>query len=109
MLLYVGVAEVIIMFKSVIISEGDTTTLTCEATGYPPPTVVWSTSNEDYSDRVLASDSVSVPTGYGNVTRVSLNLTITSASREDTGVYMCSANNSVGDDEQQEYYYYCTM
>ena len=93
-------AEVIIMFKSVIISEGDTTTLTCEATGYPPPTVVWSTSNEDYSDRVLASDSVSVPTGYGNVTRVSVNLTITNASREDTGVYMCSANNSIGDDER---------
>ena len=46
------------------------------------------------------SDSVSVPTGYGNVTRVSLNLTITSASREDTGVYMCSANNSVGSDSK---------
>ena len=40
------------------------------------------------------SDSVSVPTGYGNVTRVSVNLTITNASREDTGVYTCSANNS---------------
>ena len=46
------------------------------------------------------SDSVSVPTGYGNVTRVSVNLTITNASREDTGVYTCSANNSVGSDEK---------
>ena len=46
------------------------------------------------------SDSVSVPTGYGNVTRVSVNLTITNASREDTGVYMCSANNSVGSDNK---------
>ena len=44
------------------------------------------------------SDSISVPTGYGNVTRVSVNLTITNASREDTGVYMCSVNNSVGRD-----------
>ena len=44
------------------------------------------------------SDSVNVPTGYGNVTRVSVNLTVTNASREDTGVYMCSANNSVGSD-----------
>ena len=44
------------------------------------------------------SDSVSVPTGYGNVTRVSVNLTMTNASREDTGVYMCSSNNSVGSD-----------
>ena len=44
------------------------------------------------------SDSVSVPTGYGNVTRVSVNLTITNASREDTGVYRCSANNSIETD-----------
>ena len=50
------------------------------------------------SDRVSVSDSVSVPTGYGNVTRVSVNLTITNASREDTGVYTCSANNSIGSD-----------
>ena len=41
------------------------------------------------------SDSVSVPTGNRNVTRVSVNLTITNASREDTGVYTCSANNSI--------------
>ena len=46
------------------------------------------------------SDSVSVPTGYGNVTRVSVNLTITNTSREDTGVYMCSVNNSVGSDSK---------
>ena len=98
--------EIITVFESVIISEGDTTTITCEAIGYPPPTIVWSTSNENYSDgvsvsdRVSVSDSISVPTGYGNVTRVSVNLTITAASREDTGDYICSANNSIGDDEQ---------
>ena len=45
------------------------------------------------------SDNVSVPTGYGNVTRVSVNLTITAALREDTGDYICSANNSIGDDD----------
>ena len=44
------------------------------------------------------SDSVNVPTGYGNVTKVSVNLTVTNASREDMGVYVCSANNSVGSD-----------
>ena len=72
--------------------------ITCEAFGYPPPTVVWSRTNGSLSDRVSVSDKVSVPTGYGNVTRVSVNLTITNSSREDTGVYMCSANNSVGSD-----------
>ena len=81
-----------------IAREGNTTTITCEAVGYPPPTVVWSIS----SGRVSVSDSVSVhvPTGYGNVTRVSVNITLTNASREDTGVYTCSANNSVGSDKR---------
>ena len=95
-----GVTEIVTVFESVIISKGGTTTITCEAIGYPPPIIIWSTSNEDYSDRVSVSDSVSVPTGYGNVTRVSVNLTITTALREDTGDYICSANNSIGDDEQ---------
>ena len=81
-----------------IVREGNTTTITCEAFGYPPPTVVWNRINGILSDRVSVSDSVSVPTGYGNVTRVSVNLTITNASREDTGVYTCSANNSIGSD-----------
>ena len=80
------------------VREGSTTTIICEAFGYPPPTVVWNRSNEMLSDRVSVSDSVSVHTGNGNVTRVSVSLTITNASREDTGVYTCSANNSIGSD-----------
>ena len=83
-----------------VVRERNTTTITCEALGYPPPTVVWSRTNGTLSDRVSVSDSVSVPTGYGNLTRVIVNLTITNASREDTGVYMCSANNSVGSDSK---------
>ena len=46
------------------------------------------------------SNSVSVPTGYGNVTRVSVNLTITNGLKEDAGVYVCSVNNSVGSDNR---------
>ena len=83
-----------------VVREGNTVTITCEALGYPPPTVVWSRANGTLSDRVSVSDSVSVPIGYGSVTRVGVNLTITNASREDTGVYMCSANNSVGSDNK---------
>ena len=94
---YLGLAEVDLI-DDTIVREGNTTTITCEAFGYPPPTVVWNRINGILSDRVSVSDSVSVPTGYGNVTRVSVNLTITNASREDTGVYTCSANNSIGSD-----------
>ena len=87
-------------FNNTIIREGNTTTIICEAFGYPPPTIVWNKINGILSNRVSVSNSVSAPTGYGNVTRVSVNLTITNASREDTGVYTCSANNSIGSDNK---------
>ena len=98
---YTGIATVSPINDEVLI-ERNTTTITCEAFGYPPPTVVWSRTNGTLSDRVSVSDSTSdsVPTGYGNVTIVIVNLTITNASREDTGVYMCSADNCVGNDSK---------
>ena len=91
------------MVNETIILEGNGTTITCEVLGYPPPTIVWSRLDGNLSDRVSVSDSVSVPTGYGNVTRVSVNLTITNAIREDTGEYMCAAINTVGNDNMSVY------
>ena len=86
-------------FNDTIIREGNTATITCEAFGYPPPTIVWSRLDGSLSDRVFVNDSVSIPTGYGNVTRVSVNLIILTTSREDTGKYMCSASNEIGSDD----------
>ena len=83
-----------------VITEGDTTTITCEAVGYPPPTIEWDRTNGALSARVSVSDSVSAPTGNGNVTSVSENLTLTNGNREDTGLYECSASNSVGSDNR---------
>ena len=97
---FTEMAEIVSVFGSIITNEGNTTTVLCEAIGYPPPTIIWSSSNEDLSDGVSVSDSVSVPTGYGNVTRVSVYLILTTALREDTGDYICSANNSIGSDDQ---------
>jgi len=77
-----------------VITEGDTTTIICEAVGYPPPTIVWSRTSGTLSDRVSVSDSVSVPTGSGNITSVSVNLTLTNANRGDTGTYLCLATSS---------------
>ena len=91
-----------------IVRERNTTTITCEALGYPPPTVVWRRTNGTLSDRVSVSDSVSVPTGYGNVTRVSVNLTITNALREDAGVYMCSVNEIGSDNRNASIIVQCT-
>ena len=83
-----------------MIAEGNEVIVTCEATGYPQPIIVLSRSDAALSDRVSVSDSVSFPTEYGNVTRVSVNLTITNATREDTGMYICSANNTVGSNDE---------
>ena len=79
-----------------IVREGSTITIRCDALGYPPPTIEWSIISGALSDRVLVSNSIIIPTGDGNITRVSVNMTITNASRKDTGVYTCSANNSIG-------------
>ena len=81
--------------------EGSNIIVTAEAMGigYPPPTIMWSRNDEALlSDRVSVSDTVNVTTEYENVTRVSVNLTITNALRDDTGVYRCFANNSMGND-----------
>ena len=86
-------------FNDTIVREGNTTKITCETFGYPPPTIVWSRLDGNLSDRVLVSDNVSVPTGYGNVTRVSVTLIILNTFREDTGEYMCSASNEIGSDD----------
>ena len=74
--------------------EGNNITITCEATGIPLPTTVWT-----FSGTVLMSDSVNITTTVnGDVLRVTERLTVMNVSREHTGVYTCSANNSVGSD-----------
>ena len=98
--LNIGVAKVITEFNDTIVREGNTITFTCEALGYPPPTITWSRANEILSDRLSVSDNVSVLTGNGNVTRVSVNMTITAAYREDTGDYICTANNNIGSEDR---------
>ena len=80
------------------ITEGSDGSITCTATGYPVPTVEWFTSviNNKNTNRLLPGDPVISSTGVGNVTSVSVELMVTGAMRVDTGMYRCSANNSVG-------------
>ena len=77
------------------ITEGSNGSITCTATGYPPPTVVW--QNSDGSSlsnmRLVSGSEVLSSTGVGNVTSVSVELMVTGAMRVDTGTYKCSASN----------------
>ena len=77
------------------ITEGSDESITCTATGYPPPTIVW--QNSDGSSlsnmRLVSGSEVMSDTGIGNVTSVSVELMVTGAMRVDTGMYTCSASN----------------
>ena len=82
------------------ITEGSNRSITCTATGYPPPTVVWLNSDgSSLSDsRLVSGSEVMSSTGVGNVTSVSVELIVTGATKADTGLYRCSVSNTVGND-----------
>ena len=76
-----------------IVEEGDN--ITCTATGYPVPDIVWLNNDESVVDENrLINDSV-MATVTDNLFSVSVSMIVT---RNDTGVYTCVANNSVGND-----------
>ena len=81
------------------ITEGSDRSITCTATGYPVPTVAWQNSDGSSlsSNRLVSGSSVNISsTGNGNVTSVSIELMLIGTTRGDTGMYRCSAINSVG-------------
>ena len=81
-----------------IITEGSNRSITCTATGYPIPTVVWQNSDGSSlssNSRLVSGGLVISPIGVGNVTNVSVELMVIGAMRIDTRMYRCSANNSV--------------
>ena len=79
------------------ITEGSNGSITCTATGYPVPTVVWQNSDGSSlsNNRLLSDSSVISPTGVGNVSSISVELMVTGVMRVDSGMYRCSANNNV--------------
>ena len=78
------------------VAEGSNGSITCTATGYPVPTVVWQNSDGSSlsNNRLVSGSPVNISsTGVGNVTSVSVELMVIGAMRVDTGMYRCSANN----------------
>ena len=80
------------------ITEGSNGSITCTATGYPVPTVVWQNSDGSSlsNNRLISGSPVNISSaGVGNVSSVSVELMVIGAMRADSGMYRCSANNSV--------------
>ena len=84
--------------NATLIDEGMNITITCESIGIPLPVITWSRVDEALSDRVLVSDAIMDDDESSNITKVVVELTIASLSREDTGEYICSASNNIGFD-----------
>ena len=67
-----------------MIGVGDTLQLRCDVTsGSPAPSITWQLRNDGEQTIALGSANQSV-------------FELTSATPEDSGVYMCSASNGVG-------------
>ena len=79
------------------VTEGSGGSITCTATGYPIPTVVWQNSDGSSlsNNRLVSGNPVISSTGVGNVTSISVELMVIGAMRIDTGMYRCLASNSV--------------
>ena len=92
----ISVAPSITLIKGqeFIITEGSNGSITCTATGYPMPRVIWESMGVDGS-RLFSGDPVISSTGVGNVTSVNVELMVIGAMRVDTGLYRCSADNVV--------------
>ena len=83
--------------QHISITERSNRSITCTATGYPVPTVVWQNSNGSSlsNNRLVSGSPVISSTGIGNVSSVSVELMVIGAMRVDSGMYRCSANNIV--------------
>ena len=79
------------------ITEGTNGSITCTATGYPVPTVLWQNSDGSSfsSNRLVSGSPVISSTVVGNVSSVSVELMVIGALRVDTGMYRCLADNGV--------------
>ena len=81
------------------IIEDNYLSITCTATGYPEPSVIWKKDanhgSGGYSSRVTSSDLPTIPAGVGNETRVSKLLTMRGVTKEDAGIYRCVASNTI--------------
>ena len=75
------------------ITEGGS--ITCTATGYPVPDIVWLNSDGSEVDESRLVTNNTMDTDISNIPSVSVSMTLRSS---DGGNYTCRANNSIGND-----------
>ena len=76
-----------------VVTEGDN--ITCTATGYPVPDIVWlNTYNRSVIDKNRLIPGI-MATGAGSISSMSVSMIV---RRGDSGVYTCQASNFLGND-----------
>ena len=80
-----------------LVAEGDRVELTCTASGPPLPDVEWRYEDGN-GQRVIMADSTTLITSTASPDNdsVTSNLTLLKVQSSNEGVYICSANNSLG-------------
>ena len=73
------------------VTEGNN--ITCRATGYPVPVIVWLNNDGSEVTESRLIDGSRVATGVGNLVSMSVSMII---RRGDGGVYTCVASNPLG-------------
>ena len=96
--MFITVAAVIITGpQTQNVTAGLSFTLTCNATGYPIPSIEWTLNGTSYTIRNSSVTTITVTEGLRSNTS---DITVTNAMTDDTGVYECIATNRVGTDMQ---------
>ena len=80
----VPVAPSVKAVREVVVTEGEEVVLECEVTGNPRPSLVWSRPQSQ------------LPPGSETSCPDNSCLTLPSVSRADSGSYLCTADNGVG-------------
>ena len=79
------------------VTAGQSFMLTCNATGYPVPTIEWRQNGTSYTIR---DPTVIAITPTDELQSNSSIITVTNATTSDTGLYQCVATNVVVTDIQ---------
>ncbi|XP_054712901.1 cell adhesion molecule Dscam2-like [Uloborus diversus] len=83
-------------YQSRAIKEGDNTSLKCTAQGNTPITIAW---NKNKTPLLMSEKSRFSAREISDANRLTSELVIVSAKREDSGMYGCAAVNEFGYDE----------
>ena len=77
------------------VTAGQSFMLTCNATGYPIPTIEWRQNGTSYTIRDPSVITIAQTDGLRSNSSV---ITVTNATTKDTGLYQCVGTNVVDTD-----------